>query len=140
MAFTNNLKPLPTCGGLFQIVQSARFSVMKESNVKRGVGFLAIIVLIMLVGSVLTAGVWGGLPVMKQTADPMGSYFQAPPGKAFAFFILVSALASGAIINGLVIGGVIWFLNREIKITAQMPNHADDAASSAQSLPEAVSP
>ncbi|MDQ7026937.1 MAG: hypothetical protein Q9P01_19580 [Anaerolineae bacterium] len=104
---------------------------------KRGVQVLAGLLIIMIAGSVLTAGVWGGFPTIKQTADPLASYFQTTPSQATFFFIVVMALVSGAIVNGLVIGGIIWFLNREMKVTENMPTRSEREDSEA--LPETAS-
>lgn len=106
---------------------------------KRGLGFLVILLIIMIAGSVLTTGVWKGLPVMHQTSDPMGSYFQAPPGKAAFFFIVVTALLAGAIVNGIVIGLIIWFLHWALKRTEQIPNRSEGTVRDSEALPEKAS-
>jgi hypothetical protein len=112
---------------------------LEEYNVKRGVSALAGLLIVMIIGSVLTAGVWGGLPTVEQTASPLGSYFQTTPGQATFFFIVVTALVSGAIVNGLVIGGIIWFLNREVKVTENLPNRSESENSTSDALPEQAS-
>jgi hypothetical protein len=108
--------------------------------VKRGVGLLAILLIIMIAGSVLTAGVWGGLPVMHQTADPMGSYFMATPGKAAFFFLVVGFILFNLIGMGATIALAMWFFNREVKVTQQRPNRSDVVATNqADALPEQAS-
>jgi len=107
--------------------------------VKRGVTILAVLVIIMLAGSVLTAGVWGGLPIQRQTSDPAGSYFAAPPGQAALFFIVVTALVAGALANGIIIGLILWFLNRESKIVASTPTRSQNEAVDSGALPEKAS-
>jgi hypothetical protein len=111
--------------------------VTEALKVKRGVAVLAILTIIMLIGGVLTAGVWDGFPIMRQTSDPMGSYFAATPGQAALFFIVVTALIAGAITNGLIIGLLIWFFNREVKATENIPTRSEREA--AEVLPETVS-
>ena len=106
---------------------------------KRGLGLLVLLLIIMIAGSVLTAGVWDGLPIMRQTSDPMGSYFDAPPGKAAFFFIVVTALVSGAIVNGVVIGLIIWFLHWALRRTEQIPNRSEDTVRDSEALPEKAS-
>ena len=106
---------------------------------KRGLGLLVVLLIIMIVGGVLTSGVWDGLPTMRQTSDPMGSYFDAPPGKAALFFIVVTALVSGAIVNGVVIGLIIWGLHWALKRTQQIPNRSESTVSDSEALPEKVS-
>ena len=103
---------------------------------KRGVGFLAILLIVMIAGSVLTTGVWDGLPVMHQTADPMGSYFQAPPGKAAFFFLVVGFILFNMIGMGATIAFIMWFFNREVKVTHQMPNRSEQSVSASEALPE----
>lgn len=109
------------------------------SNKRSGIGVLAGLLFVMLACGVLTAGVWGGFPTIEQTADPLGSYFQTTPGQATFFFIVVTALVSGAVVNGLVIGGVIWFLNREVKVTENIPTRSEREASDSDALPEPAS-
>src|SRR5688572_31336445 len=79
----------------------------------------------MIAGSVLTTGIWDGLPIMRQTADPMGSYFDATPGKAAFFFLVVGFILFNLIGMGATIALAMWFFNREVKVTEQMPNRAD---------------
>ena len=106
---------------------------------RRNVSVLVGVLIIMLAGGVLTAQVWGGFPILRQTSDPNASYFAAPPGQAALFFIVTGALVAGAVVNGIVIGLLLWFLNREVKVVADMPTRSEQAGADSDALPETAS-
>jgi hypothetical protein len=108
--------------------------------VKRGVSVLAFLLIVMLICGVLTTGVWGGLPTVEQTANPLGSYFRTTPGQATFFFLVVGFILFNLIGMGATIALVFWFFNREVKVTENRLNRSvEQANANAEVLPEKVS-
>ena len=106
---------------------------------KRGVAVLAFLLIVMIIGGILTTGVWGGVPTIEQTANPLGSYFRTTPGQATVFFLVVGFILFNLIGIGATIALALWFFNREVKVTENRPNRSEQVNADAEVLPETAS-
>ncbi|MCA9892982.1 MAG: hypothetical protein KC615_08355 [Anaerolineae bacterium] len=94
---------------------------------KRSLGILVFLVIIMLIGGVLTSGVFGGVPTIIQTDNPDASVFQATPEQANQIIIWVTFVVVNVLGAGLTLAFLFWFGNREVKVVSRMPESPSDA-------------
>lgn len=88
---------------------------------KRGAGTLAILVGVMLLGGVVTAGLAGGVPIIIQSTDPNASPFEATPQQAGQFVFWIFFVLSNVIVVGGILAGIFYLGSREVKRAKEMP-------------------
>jgi hypothetical protein len=93
--------------------------------VKRGVAILALLLIIMIAGSVLTANVGFEIPTMQQTNNPAASFFEATPDQAIYLLLMVGFILFNVIGAGLTVAFLFWIGNREVKRAKAMTNLAE---------------
>lgn len=103
---------------------------------KRGVSILGFLLAVTLACGVLTAGVGFGLPLIRQSTDPVASVFMATNDQALLFvgLVLIVFLVMGGMGTGLAL--VLWFLNKQVKIAKEMPTLEERRE--LEALPEAT--
>jgi hypothetical protein len=92
-----------------------------------GVKNLALLVGVMLVFGVLTAGFSGSVPTIIQTTDPAASAFEATPEQAALFVFWVFFVLANMIVVGAILAGLFYLGNREVKKAEQMPNRLESS-------------
>lgn len=89
---------------------------------KRGVGTLVILVGVMLLGGLVTAGLAGGVPIIIQSTDPNASPFEATPQQAGQFVFWIFFVLANVIVVGGVLAGIFYIGNREVERAKEMPS------------------
>jgi len=117
--------------------------------VRRGVLILAGLVVLVIAGGVLTAGVGSGIPTIIQSTDPSASPFAATPEQANLFLFWIAFVIFNLVGAGVTIALLFWFLNWQVKTANETPNleerraqedaEALEAGQQAGALPEATS-
>ncbi len=128
---------------------SAYYDEWKEKTVRRGVLILAGLVILVLAGGALTAGLGASIPTIIQSTDPNASPFAATPEQANLLLFWIGFVIFNLLGAGITIMALFWFLNRQVKIANEMPNRAERIAQEetdalgegqdANALPEAAS-
>lgn len=103
---------------------------------KRGVSILGFLLAVTLACGVLTAGVGFGLPLIRQSTDPVASVFMATNDQALLFVGLVGFVLFNIIGAGLTLAFVFWLLNKQVKIAKEMPTLEERRE--LEALPEAT--
>ncbi|QPC80797.1 hypothetical protein G4Y79_13875 [Phototrophicus methaneseepsis] len=92
---------------------------------RRSLGALVIFVVILLVGGVFTAGIFGGVPMIIQSQNPDASVFQATPEQANQFIIWIAFVIINVIGAGVTLALLFWFGNRELKVVERQGSDAE---------------
>lgn len=95
---------------------------------RRGVLILAGLVVLVIAGGVLTAGIGAGIPTIIQSTDPAASPFAATPEQANLFLFWIAFVIFNLVGAGLTIALIFWFLSREVKVVNEMPNRSERIA------------
>lgn len=103
---------------------------------RRGLIFLAFLLIVMIAGAGLTSQIAPSVPTMIQTADPNGSVFEATPIQAGQFIFWVGFVLVNVVGAGLTIAGLLWLGNREVTKAKAMPTRAELNAEEGDALPE----
>ncbi len=105
---------------------------------RRGVLILAGLVVIVIAGGVLTAGIGAQIPTIIQSTDPAASPFAATPEQANLFLFWIVFVIFNLVGAGLTIALIFWFLNWQVKSVNEMPNRAERLAQQEQQEAEAL--
>ena len=92
---------------------------------QNGVRNLAILVGVMLIGGILTAGFSGSVPTIIQTTDPAASPFEATPEQAALFVFWIFFVVANMVVVGAILAGLFYLGNREVKRAEEMPNRLE---------------
>lgn len=95
---------------------------------RRGVLILAGLVIVVLAGGALTAGLGANIPTIIQTTDPNASPFAATPEQANLLLFWIAFVIFNLLGAAVTIMAILWFLNRQVKIAHEMPNRAERLA------------
>lgn len=79
---------------------------------RRGVGILALLVIVTIGGGLLTANLGISPPLMIQTEDPAASVFSATPNQALYFLLWVGFVIVNVVGAGLTIALLLYLANR----------------------------
>jgi hypothetical protein len=88
--------------------------------------FLAVILLILVIGGGLTAqlatqdGIGGVLPVLQTVENPDGSALALTSQKAELLFLLIGFIVFNLVGIGVTLAVIMWFLHRGVKIAEKI--------------------
>lgn len=79
---------------------------------KRGVGILALLVIVTIIGGLLTANLGFSVPTIIQSQDPAASAFNATPNQALYLALWIGFVLVNVVGAGLTIALVLWLADR----------------------------
>lgn len=106
---------------------------------RRNLTVIAFLLVIMIGGGVLTAGVGFGVPIIIQSENPAASPFSATPGQATQLILLIGFILFNVVGAGVTLAVLLWFGSREVERAKRTPNRAELEAQESEALPEATS-